>query len=91
MGRINQRDADQRAQLMAEDHGFTDSQPRAVHGREAMRQGYAMCPDYCVRTKRFPRTACRVVPGTTGGRIRGAVGPRPLLGVLSLMGAEPGK
>src|SRR5271168_1250888 len=52
LDRVNQRDPDQLAALMAEDHVFTDSLGHKVEGREAMRAGwrayYAMCPDYWV-------------------------------------------
>jgi ketosteroid isomerase-like protein len=50
--RINRRDVDGLAEMMAEDHVFIDSLGRAARGREQMRAGwrgyYAMCPDYWV-------------------------------------------
>jgi uncharacterized protein (TIGR02246 family) len=52
LDRVNQRDPDQLAALMTEDHVFTDSLGNSIRGREAMRSGwrayYAMCPDYWV-------------------------------------------
>lgn len=52
LDRINQRDADKLAELMAEDHVFIDSLGQSVRGREKMRAGwksyYAFCPDYSV-------------------------------------------
>lgn len=48
--RINRHDADQLAELMAEDHVFVDSLGQTVRGRETMRSGwrgyFALCPDY---------------------------------------------
>jgi uncharacterized protein (TIGR02246 family) len=40
MDRINQRDPDKVAELMTEDHVFTDSLGQTVRGREAMRKGW---------------------------------------------------
>jgi ketosteroid isomerase-like protein len=52
LNRINQRDAGRLAELMTQDHLFTDSLGRTVSGRETMCAGwqgyYAMCPDYWV-------------------------------------------
>jgi ketosteroid isomerase-like protein len=50
--RINSRDADQVAALLAEDHVFIDSLGRTISGRETMRAAwqsyYGMCPDYSI-------------------------------------------
>jgi ketosteroid isomerase-like protein len=49
---INRHSPDQTAELMTEDHVFTDSLGNSVRGRQAMRKGwqgyFAMCPDYRV-------------------------------------------
>jgi uncharacterized protein (TIGR02246 family) len=49
---INAHDADKLAELMTEDHVFTDSLGASIHGRENMRAGwrgyFAFCPDYRV-------------------------------------------
>ncbi|MGA2777680.1 MAG: nuclear transport factor 2 family protein [Steroidobacteraceae bacterium] len=49
---INQRNADELAELMTEDHTFIDSLGHSVTGREQMRSGwrgyFAFCPDYWV-------------------------------------------
>ena len=52
MERINQRNPEKLAELMAEDHIFIDSLGGVTRGRETMRKGwqgyYAFCPDYWV-------------------------------------------
>lgn len=90
--RISPRDPDELAQLMTEDHVSTDSPASAVHGPVAMRPDYALCPDYRVSHEEI--SANRHVVSSLGRPAEesvGAVGPRPLLGVLSLLGAKPGK
>ncbi len=79
---INLHKADDLADLMAEDHTFTDSLGEVVRGREQMRQGwqgyYALCPDYRISCDEFFVNANKVaVFGTAGGTIAldGAVSP----------------
>ncbi len=52
LDRINQRNVDKLAELMTEDHVFTDSLGESIRGREKIRGGwqgyYAFCPDYWV-------------------------------------------
>jgi uncharacterized protein (TIGR02246 family) len=72
--RINQRDADGLAELMTEDHVFTDSLGQTVRGREKMRaawRGYfALCPDYRVAHQEIlPDRNLVAVFGTAGGTI----------------------
>jgi ketosteroid isomerase-like protein len=72
--RINQHDADKLAELMTENHVFTDSLGNAVSGRETMRLGwrgyYAMCPDYWVSHEEIFTEGHRVaVFGAAGGTI----------------------
>src|SRR5208282_4041157 len=49
---INRQDADALAELMTEDHRFTDALANVVEGREKMRAGWAayfrMVPDYTI-------------------------------------------
>ena len=76
LDRINQRDPDQLAELMTEDHVFIDSLGRAARGREMMRQGwrsyYAMCPDYRVSHEDiFASGNIVAVFGVAGGTIDG--------------------
>jgi ketosteroid isomerase-like protein len=72
--RINQHDADKLAELMTENHVFTDSLGNAVSGRETMRLGwrgyYAVCPDYWVSHEEIFSNGDRVaVFGAAGGTI----------------------
>jgi ketosteroid isomerase-like protein len=72
--RINQHDADKLAELMTEDHVFTDSLGNAVNGREKMRLGwrgyYAICPDYWVSHEEIFAHGDRVaIYGAAGGTI----------------------
>jgi uncharacterized protein (TIGR02246 family) len=72
--RINRRDADKLAELMAEDHVFIDSIGQTVRGREKMRAGwrayYAFCPDYWVSHEEiFPNGNRVAVFGAAGGTI----------------------
>jgi ketosteroid isomerase-like protein len=74
MDRINQRDVDKLAELMTEDHVFTDSLENSVHGREKMREGwrgyYAFCPDYWVSHEDiFENGNLVAVFGSAGGTI----------------------
>lgn len=72
--RINQRDPDQLAGLMTQDHVFIDSLGNAVRGRENMRMGwrsyFAFCPDYWVSHEEIFSQGSRVaVFGAAGGTI----------------------
>ena len=72
--RINQRDAEKLAELMAEDHVFIDSLGQSVRGREKMLAGwrgyYAFCPDYWVSHEEiFPSGNLVAVFGEAGGTI----------------------
>jgi len=74
LDRINARDADKLAELMTEDHVFTDSLGQQVRGREKMRSGwlgyYRMCPDYWVSHEDVFQDGNRVaVFGAAGGTI----------------------
>jgi ketosteroid isomerase-like protein len=74
LDRINQHDADKLAELMTEDHVFTDSLGNTVSGREKMRLGwrgyYAMCPDYWVSHEEIFSNGDRVaIFGAAGGTI----------------------
>ena len=74
MDRINQRDVDKVAELMTEDHVFTDSLGNSVRGREKMRDGwrgyYAFCPDYWVSHEEiFASGNLVAVFGSAGGTI----------------------
>ena len=74
LDRINQRDADKLAELMTEDHVFTDSLGTSVRGREKMRAGwrgyYAFCPDYWVSHEEiFANGNLVAVFGSAGGTI----------------------
>jgi len=74
LGRINQHDADKLAELMTEDHVFTDSLGHTVSGRESMRLGwrsyFAFCPDYWVSYEEILQNGNRVaVFGEAGGTI----------------------
>jgi uncharacterized protein (TIGR02246 family) len=80
LDRINQRDPDQLAALMTEDHVFTDSLGHKVQGRDAMRAGwrayFAMCPDYWVSHVEILTNGDLVaVFGEAGGTI--AAGGKP--------------
>jgi ketosteroid isomerase-like protein len=71
---INQRDPDKLADLMTDDHVFTDSLGKSVHGREKMRAGwkdyYALCPDYGVAHEEiFQNGDLVAVFGSAGGTI----------------------
>jgi ketosteroid isomerase-like protein len=72
--RINQRDPDELAELMTDDHVFNDSLGNAVSGRETMRLGwrgyYALCPDYWVSHEAIFSDGNRVaIIGAAGGTI----------------------
>ena len=72
--RINCHDAGKLAELMTEDHLFTDSLGREVRGREKMRAGwqgyFAMCPDYWVSYEEtFQNGNTVAVFGSAGGTI----------------------
>src|ERR1700735_278615 len=74
MDRINQRDVDKVAELMTEDHVFTDSLGNSVRGREKMRDGWrdysAFCPDYWVSHEEiFASGNLVAVFGSAGGTI----------------------
>jgi ketosteroid isomerase-like protein len=74
MERINRRDADKLAELMTEDHLFTDSLGQSVRGREKMLAGwrsyFAFCPDYWVSHEEILANGNLVaVFGTAGGTI----------------------
>lgn len=74
MDRINQRDVDKVAELMTEDHVFTDSLGNSVRGREKMRDGwrgyYAFCPDYWISHEEiFANGNLVAVFGSAGGTI----------------------
>jgi ketosteroid isomerase-like protein len=74
LDRINQRDVDKLAELMAEDHVFIDSLGQSVRGREKMRAGwrgyYAFCPDYWVSHEEiFQNGNLVAVFGSAGGTI----------------------
>jgi len=72
--RINQHNADNLAELMADDHVFTDSLGNVVSGREPMRLGwrgyYALCPDYWVLHEQIFADGDRVaIIGAAGGTV----------------------
>jgi uncharacterized protein (TIGR02246 family) len=74
LNRINQRDADKLAELMAEDCLFVDSLGHEVRGRETMRGGwrgyFAFCPDYSVSYQEVLASENKVAAfGTAGGTI----------------------
>jgi ketosteroid isomerase-like protein len=74
LARINQRDADQLAELMTEDHLFVDSLGQSVRGRERMCAAwhgyYAFCPDYWVSHEAIFQNGDTVaVFGAAGGTI----------------------
>jgi len=74
MDLINRRDAAKLAELMTEDHSFTDSLGHTMHGRKTMEAGwrgyYAMCPDYWVTHELiFADGAAVAVFGAAGGTI----------------------
>ena len=76
LDRINQRDPDELAKLMTEDHVFVDSLSNKVRGRDAMRQGwrgyFAMCPDYWVSHEDiFSNGNVVAAFGSAGGTING--------------------
>jgi len=76
MERINQRDTDQLAELMTEDHVFVDSLGNQIRGREKMRGGwrgyFSMCPDYWVSHEQILQNGSTVaVFGAAGGTIKG--------------------
>ena len=69
---INQRDPEKLAELMSEDHLFTDSLGNSVRGRDKMRAGwrayFAFCPDYWVSHEEiFPSGNLVAVFGSAGG------------------------
>jgi ketosteroid isomerase-like protein len=72
--RINQHNADKLAELMTDDHMFTDSLGNVVSGREKMRLGwrryYAFCPDYWVAHEELFSDGNRVaIIGAAGGTV----------------------
>ena len=72
--RINERNADKLAEMMTEDHVFTDSLGQTVRGREKMRAAwrayYAFCPDYWVsHDEIFQNGNSVAVFGSAGGTI----------------------
>ena len=72
--RINERNADKLAEMMTEDHVFTDSLGQTVRGREKMRAAwrayYAFCPDYWVSHEEIFQNGNSVaVFGSAGGTI----------------------
>jgi hypothetical protein len=72
--RINQHNPDALAELMTDDHVFTDSLGHSVSGREKMLQGwrsyYEFCPDYWISREEIFRREDRVaVFGSAGGTI----------------------
>jgi ketosteroid isomerase-like protein len=74
MERINQHDADKLAELMTEDHVFTDSLGQSMRGRDNMRVAwrgyYAFCPDFWVSHEEiFPNGNLVAVFGSAGGTI----------------------
>ena len=74
MDRINQRDPDNLAELMTEDHIFIDSLGHTMRGRATMRKGwqgyYAFCPDYWVSHEEIFQSGNTVaVFGAAGGTI----------------------
>jgi ketosteroid isomerase-like protein len=75
LDRINQRDVDKLAELMTEDHVFTDSLGQSVRGREKMRAGWrsyydTYCPDYRVSHEEiFHHGNLVAVFGSAGGTI----------------------
>lgn len=82
IARINLHNADDVADLMTEDHAFTDSLGQVVRGREQMREGwqgyYALCPDYRISCDEFFVSGDKVaVFGAASGTIApdGAVSP----------------
>ena len=71
---INSHDPDRLAELMADDHVFTDSLGQSIRGRENARLGwrgyYALCPDYWVtHDELFPRGGRVAVVGAAGGTL----------------------
>jgi len=71
---INQDNPDKIAELMTEDHVFTDALGNSVRGREKMRAGwrgyFAMCPDYRVSHEDIFHNGNTVaVFGSAGGTI----------------------
>ena len=74
MDRINQRDPNQLAELMTENHVFIDSLGQTMRGRATMRKGwqgyYAFCPDYWVSHEDiFQNGNIVAVFGAAGGTI----------------------
>jgi ketosteroid isomerase-like protein len=74
LDRINQRNVDNLAELMTEDHVFIDSLGQSVRGRDEMRAGwqcyYTFCPDYRVSHERIIQNENLVaVFGSAGGTI----------------------
>jgi uncharacterized protein (TIGR02246 family) len=71
---INRHDPERLAELMTEEHVFTDSLGHAVQGREKMRAGwqayFAFCPDYWVSHEEIFESGNLVaVFGAAGGTI----------------------
>jgi ketosteroid isomerase-like protein len=74
---IGRHNADTLAELLAEDHVFTDSLGSSIRGREKMRAAwrgyYAFCPDYWVSHEQiFPNGDLVAVFGAAGGTIAAA-------------------
>ncbi|HXY24189.1 MAG TPA: nuclear transport factor 2 family protein [Candidatus Acidoferrum sp.] len=74
LDRINKGDADKLAELMTEDHVFSDSLGNTLRGREKIRAAwrgyYAFCPDYWVSHEEILENGKIVaVFGAAGGTI----------------------
>lgn len=72
MSKIRTQDINGLADLMTENHTFTDGMGTTVSGREAMRSGwgeyFAMVPDYWVKAERYFVDGKSVgIFGTAGG------------------------
>jgi ketosteroid isomerase-like protein len=86
---INRQDVNALAELMTDDHRFTDSLGNVVRGRESMREGwklyFRMVPDYRLEIdETFVNQSTVVMLGTAGGTYlhesvsaTGMPGPRP--------------
>jgi len=71
---INQRNPDKLAEMLTEDHVFTDSLGQAIRGREKMRAAwrgyYTFCPEYWVSLAEVLQNGNSVaVFGSAGGTI----------------------
>lgn len=73
-GAINAHDADHLAELMTDDHVFTDSLGASIRGREKMRDRwrsyFAFCPDYRISHEAIFRDGETVAAfGSAGGTL----------------------